>query len=44
MLRLAQNNLDTRPVLFKPLLILVGHIWQILRIVPERFLFFERDQ
>ena len=38
LLRLAQDNLDTRPVLIKPLLILVGHIWQIPGFVPERFL------
>jgi hypothetical protein len=30
--------LDTRPVLIKPLLILVGHIWQIPGFVPEVFL------
>ena len=35
LLRLAQDNLDTRPVLIKPLLILVGHIWQIPGFIPE---------
>ena len=38
LLRIAQYNLDTRPVYIKPLLILVGHIWQIPGFVPERFL------
>ena len=35
LLRLAKDNLSTRPVLIKPLLILVGHIWQIPRFVPD---------
>ena len=38
LLRLAQDNLESRALLIKPLLILVGHIWQIPRFDPEIFL------